>query len=103
MEQTLLLPVDAPVAPAYPTIRESWAAAGWLILISALAALAVMIPVKVAGYFVGEVRLTLEFLLGAVGLLLTILWLRRRAGPRRWVGPRAWQHPGRCMRWGCPW
>jgi hypothetical protein len=53
-----------------------------------------MLPLKMAGYFVGEVKLVLEFLLGSVGLLLTLLWLRRRAGPRRWLGQHGWQRPG---------
>jgi membrane protease YdiL (CAAX protease family) len=85
MEETLL-PEVLPAPPAYPTLKESWAALGWLMLISLLAALAVLLPFKVMRSLTKLVNLVLTFALGSVSMLLTIWWVRRRAGTLRWLG-----------------
>lgn len=85
MEETLLLPEVLP-APPYPTLAESWGALGWCVLISLLVGLAVYLPLEVAGHLTRLAKLVLLFALSAAGTLLTVWWLRRRAGPQRWVG-----------------
>ncbi|MGI4743575.1 MAG: CPBP family glutamic-type intramembrane protease [Janthinobacterium lividum] len=86
MEETPLLPEVLPAPPAYPTLKESWVALGWLVLISVLVALAVLIPFGATRSPKQLINLVLTFTLGSVSILLTIWWVRRRAGPLRWVG-----------------
>lgn len=76
--------------PAYPTLKESWGALGWLLLIS--------LPVGGVALAAGGRRAgaaTLSQLVGLVlaselTLVLTIWWVRRRAGPLRWPGFALW-------------
>jgi membrane protease YdiL (CAAX protease family) len=70
--------------PSYPTIAESWASIGWYLLISLLCGLAAIVVLDVFLHQTGGSRLAGLFIAGETGLLLTILWLRRRAGPVRW-------------------
>lgn len=95
MEETLLLPEVLPGPPAYPTLAESWGALGWCLLISTLVGLAIYLPLEATGHLTRLHKLVLLFSLSAVGILLTIWWLRRRAGPR-WLGLTLW---GPAERW----
>jgi membrane protease YdiL (CAAX protease family) len=93
LEEPILLPAEPlTILPAYPTLKESWGAFGWLLLISLLLSVAALV---LAGGRVGThglsqlVGLSLASELGIIG---TIWWVRRRAGPLRWPGI-AWQGP----------
>ncbi len=95
MENNLLLPEA--VLSAYPKIKESWAAVGWVLLIM-LALAIVVIPISSSiGYATGQRKLWILSGVSEVALLLTMLWLRRRSGPARWPGlilqelPTQWQ------------
>ena len=85
MEETLLLPsIITPAPLAYPTIKESWGAVGWYLLVSLAVGIPVMLLVDVAFHLAATAKLLALAITSVAGLGLTILWLRRRAGPQRW-------------------
>jgi membrane protease YdiL (CAAX protease family) len=93
LEEPILLPAEPlTILPAYPTLKESWGAFGWLLLISLLLSVAALVLAggRVGTHGLGRlVGLSLASELGIIG---TIWWVRRRAGPLRWPGI-AWQGP----------
>ncbi|MVN76799.1 CPBP family intramembrane metalloprotease [Hymenobacter sp. HMF4947] len=84
MEQEVLLELPPSVLPSYPTIKESWAALGWFLLGTILVALVVLVPVGALWHQQAQARQLTTAVVGEGGLLLTIWWLHRRAGPGRW-------------------
>ncbi|OON70324.1 CPBP family intramembrane glutamic endopeptidase [Hymenobacter sp. CRA2] len=89
-----LAEAPAPVAPTvvtryYPTYKESWGMLGWLLLSSILFALPI-----IAGHAWLPARYATGFMvvLGQVAQLALILFLRRRAGPKR-LEPTSWTGP----------
>ena len=95
MEETVLLPSRSPAAPrAYPTLKESWGAFGWVLLFTLLLG---VLSLAFTGWRVGASSHSLGRLVGLVlsselGILAAIWWVRRRAGPLRWPGI-TWRGP----------
>lgn len=95
MEQTVTLPtITNEPPPAYPTLKESWASLGWFLLITIGLALIVFVPVEAIGQVPKVVKTGLLYGLAILSNALLVLWLRRRAGPERWLRVR-WQVPRR--------
>jgi len=84
------VPASVPVpasasALAYPTLKESWAVVGWFLLISLLTGIVLLVPVYVIWpHSAPKTELWATAVVSGLSLLLTILWLRRRAGAARW-------------------
>jgi membrane protease YdiL (CAAX protease family) len=93
LEESILLPAKPlTVLPAYPTLKESWGAFGWLLLISIILTVTAL---ALAGGRVGTHglgQLLGMSLASEIGIIVTIWWVRRRAGSLRWPG-LAWQGP----------
>ena len=87
MEATLFLPAKpSKTLPAYPTLKESWGAFGWLFLISlVLSGGAFALTDGRAGTH-GLGRLVGIALASELAIMVTIWWVRRRAGSLRWPG-----------------
>ncbi|WP_382314528.1 CPBP family intramembrane glutamic endopeptidase [Hymenobacter bucti] len=75
---------------AYPTLKESWGALGWLLLISLLLGLVALALVGWRTGTYGLGRLAGLTLASELSIVVTIWWVRRRAGPRRWSGLALW-------------
>ena len=93
MEEPILLPAEPLTAlPAYPTLKESWGAFGWLFLISLVLSggAFALTGGRVGTYSLG--RLVGTALASELAIVATIWWVRRRAGSLRWPGI-AWQGP----------
>jgi membrane protease YdiL (CAAX protease family) len=74
------------VRPAYPTLKESWGALGWLLLVSTfLGGVALVLAGGRAGAH-GLGRLVGLTLSSELGIIVAIWWVRRRAGLERWPG-----------------
>jgi len=78
-----------PAAPVllsvYPTLTESWAALGWFVLISNGVAVLIMVPAEAIWPASAPIpRLWATAGATVASLLLTLAWLRRRAGSGRW-------------------
>lgn len=74
------------VLPAYPTLKESWGAFGWLLLISLLLSGGAF---ALAGGRVGTHglgQLVGISLASELSIIVAIWWVRRRAGSLRWPG-----------------
>lgn len=85
MSETVLAPTEiAPALPAYPTLAESWGAVGWYLLATMLLGIPAMLLAQMAAGRAGLARLVAVAVASAASLVLTIWWLRRRAGPARW-------------------
>jgi membrane protease YdiL (CAAX protease family) len=87
LQEPLLLPAEPLVGlSTYPTIKESWGALGWLLLISfSIGGVALVVAGgKVGSHSLGQLVGTA--LASEIGILLTIWWVRRRAGTLRWPG-----------------
>lgn len=97
MEETFLPAVD-PAPPAYPTLKESWAVLGWFILVSLLVVVPVVLLLKVAPPLTEQLKKLVYGVTGEVVILLTILWLRQRAGAARWPGIE-WRAPLEKWQW----
>lgn len=87
-EPILAAPISLAVPRAYPTLKESWGAFGWVLLFSQLLGL---LSLLFTGGRVGTGSYSLGRLVGLAlssecGILATIWWVRRRAGPLRWPG-----------------
>lgn len=92
MEEALRALAPKATPPVYPTLKESWAALGWCLLITVVVAIVGFLPAEKVGHLqeLGKFVLALVLTMGAT--MLTVLWLRRRAGPQRWLGLR-WRGP----------
>lgn len=98
MTETLLASPEIALAPpAYPTLKESWGALGWHLLISLVVSLPVVLLVDMAFHWAGPARLLALVTTSTASNVLTLLWLRRRAGPARWP---TLQLRGPQERWG---
>jgi membrane protease YdiL (CAAX protease family) len=86
MEETLLVPVPKAAPPAYPTLKESWAALGWCIIITLGVVMACLIPLVKLFHLREFDEFVLALVLTIGANMLAVLWLRRRAGPQRWLG-----------------
>ena len=74
------------VLPSYPTLKESWGAFGWLLLISLLLGGAALVLAGGRMGTHGLGRLVGISLASELSIIVTIWWVRRRAGSARWPG-----------------
>lgn len=86
MEETLLAPISEAAPPAYPTLKESWAALGWCLGITLAVAIICFIPFAKLIHNQVLDKFVLALVLTIAANMLAVLWLRRRAGPQRWLG-----------------
>jgi membrane protease YdiL (CAAX protease family) len=87
LEEPILLPAEPlTVLPAYPTLKESWGAVGWLLLISLLLSGGVYALTGGRTGTHGLGRLVGTALASGLAIMVTIWWVRRRAGALRWPG-----------------
>lgn len=87
LEEPILLTAEPlTVLPAYPTLKESWGAMGWLLLISLLLGGAAFALAGGRAGTHGLGRLAGISLASELSILVTIWWVRRRAGTLRWPG-----------------
>ena len=85
MQEILLASAEiTPAPPAYPTLRESWGAVGWYLLATLLLGIPALLLADRAAGRASLARLVAVAVASAGSLVLTIWWLRRRAGPARW-------------------
>jgi membrane protease YdiL (CAAX protease family) len=85
LEAPILLPAEPLKALfSYPTLKESWGAFGWLLLISLfLGGTALVLAGGRAGAH-GLGRLVGISLASELSIIVTIWWVRRRTGSARW-------------------
>ncbi|MGI4863907.1 MAG: CPBP family intramembrane glutamic endopeptidase [Janthinobacterium lividum] len=94
MEEALLLPEAVPAPLVYPTLKESWAALGWFLLITMGLVLLVLLPIKAIFHVTGLAKSVLTISIAVLSNGVLVLWLRRRTAAGRWLGLR-WRGPRR--------